>query len=159
MNAVHHRKVGVFADYHQFYVQDGGVNPPAPENWTDADIENRCKVAENVVVVCPLRDMTVPVEVAVYESEPKFDPDSVDHAAECSLSLPTGNLQVHECTGGPVMSLEVQPGSYRVRLSFRGLASISEDGLEGSDSYKVELWPGAARELQVTLRWVAPGEA
>ena len=36
----------VFADYHQFYVQDGGINPEAPTDWTDEDVERRAKVAD-----------------------------------------------------------------------------------------------------------------
>lgn len=156
MTVVHHRHVDVFADYHQFYVQDGGINPPAPEGWTDEDIANRCKVAENVVVVCPLRNMAVPVEVTVYESEPQRDSPTPDHAAECSLNLPTGHLQVHECTGGPVLDLMISPGTYRVRIVYQGLASIAADGLEGSDSYKVELWPGGRQELRITQLWTTP---
>lgn len=159
MPAVHRQSLEVFADYHQFYVQDGGINPPAPEEWTDEDIENRSKTAANVVVVCPLRNMTVPVELVVHDSEPPADSLTPDHAVECSLALPTGHLQLHECTGGPVLNLQVAPGTYRVRLIYRGLASISKSGLEGNDFYKIELWPGTEHELQVTRRWAAPNEA
>jgi Competence protein J (ComJ) len=159
MPAVHRQSLEVFADYHQFYVQDGGINPPAPEEWTDEDIENRCKTAENVVVVCPLRNMTVPVELVVHDSAPPAHSSAPDHAVECSLALPTGHLQLHECTGGQVLNLQVPPGNYRVRLTYRGLDSISKSGLEGNDSYEIELWPGAERALHVTHRWSAPNEA
>jgi hypothetical protein len=56
----HHLEV--FADYHQFYVWDAGVGPSAPEDYTDDDVRRRVKVAPNVVVVQPVRNMTVPVE-------------------------------------------------------------------------------------------------
>ena len=52
MSVVRRQSAEVFADYKQFYVQDAGIDPPAPEDWTDDDIANRSKVAENVVVVC-----------------------------------------------------------------------------------------------------------
>ncbi|MGO4812145.1 competence protein ComJ [Cupriavidus sp. 2MCAB6] len=63
----------VFADYHQFYVQDRGINPEAPTDWTDEDVERRAKVADNVVVICPLRNMTVPVTLELHEAEPAID--------------------------------------------------------------------------------------
>ncbi len=157
MSVARHQSIEVFADYNQFYVQDGGVSPPAPEIWTDEDIANRSKVAENVVVVCPLRNTTVPVEVALYGSEPYPGEVSPDHLVECSLSLPTGHLQVHECTGGPVLNWEVASGTYRVRLSFFGLGTITANGLKGRDCYKVELWPGNTYELSAQRRW--PNEA
>lgn len=153
MSVVRQHSVELFADYNQFYVQDGGVNPPAPEDWNDEDIANRSKVAANVVVVCPLRNMTVPVEVALHDSEPSPAEVSPDHLVECSLSLPTGHLQVHECTGGPVLNWQVASGTYRVRLSFFGLGTITSSGLAGSDFYKVELWPGQANELSVQRSW------
>ena len=159
MSVVRQQSLEVFADYHQFYVQDGGINPPAPEVWTDEDIANRSKVIENVVVVCPLRNMTVPIEVVLHDSEPPHDGDRSDHVVECSLTLSTGHLQVHECTGGPALDWEVASGTYSVRLSYFGLDSISDNGLEGSDYYKVELWPGRARELKVVRSWLGANEA
>jgi hypothetical protein len=159
MSVVRQQSLQVFADYHQFYIQDGGINPPAPEDWTEEDIANRCKAENNVVVVCPLRNMTVAVAVELHDSEPKAEKDLSDHVVECSLDLPTGHLQVHECTGGTVMDWRVPAGSYHVRLSFAGLKSISENGLEGDDSYKIELWPGLSRSLQVTRTWSVADEA
>src|SRR5881628_1770088 len=100
VSMLHRAELQVFADYHQFYVQDGGVNPDAPTDWSDEDVAHRVKVASNVVVVCPVRNMCVPVEVEVVTVEPSVDLGEYDHAARCSLSLPKGCLQVHECTGG-----------------------------------------------------------
>jgi hypothetical protein len=45
--------VEVFADYHQFYVWDGGVGASAPEDWSEEDLANRAKMGEHVLVVCP----------------------------------------------------------------------------------------------------------
>lgn len=59
MSTLHRAELRVFADYHQFYVQDGGINPDVPTDWSAGDITNRGKVAENVVVVCPVRNISV----------------------------------------------------------------------------------------------------
>ena len=153
MSVVRRQSAEVFADYKQFYVQDAGIDPPAPEDWTDDDIANRSKVAENVVVVCPLRNVTVPVDVVLHDSEPPPGNLNPDHVVECSLALPTGRLQVHECTGGEVLNWELPPGTYCVRLSYFGLATIASNGLEGGDFYVVELWQGPSGVLSVRKSW------
>jgi len=148
-------QIELFADYHQFYVQDGGVNPPAPEDWSDQDVENRAKVSENVIVVCPIRNMTVPVKVALLAAEPELELGVPDHVVECGISIPTGHFQVHECTGGPVVDWNIAPGNYQVRVIYSGLGKISDDGLEGEDEYEVQLWPGALRPITVVKQWKA----
>lgn len=159
MSVIRHQSLAVFADYHQFYVQDGDINPLAPEDWTDEDVARRGKVADNVVVICPLRNMTVRVEIVLHSTEPTQPEVECDHSFECSLELPTGHLQVHECTGGPVLDWRVAPGTYELRASFLGLASIAEDGLQGNDLYKIELWKGRQKLLKVTRVWGPPSEA
>ena len=59
--------------------------------------------------------MEVAVEVEIHDAEPEYNLDEWDHIAEASLHLPTGYLEVHECTGGPVAEFEIAPGWYRVR--------------------------------------------
>ena len=96
-SCIRRETVEVFADYHQFYLQDGRVSPPAPEVWTDADIARRAKVAPNIVVICPVRDMAVPVEVELHDAEPPFDTRAADHIVECSLALPPLAAQARPC--------------------------------------------------------------
>lgn len=155
-SCVHREAMEVFADYYQFYVQDGQLNPPAPEDWTDADIAHRVKAAPNVVVICPVRNMTVAVEVELHTSEPHFDASEVDHVVACSLAVPTGHLQVHECTGGPVLNWQIDPGHYQLLALFYRLGTVSADGLDGDDRYRVLLWPGAERSLRVVQEWSGP---
>ena len=147
----------VFADYFQFYLWDKGVSPDAPTEWTDEDVANRLKSAPNVVVVCPVRNMTVPVEVEVLASEPMLQAGLWDHIAECTLELPTGQLELHECTGGSAGVLPVVPGSYRVRAYFGRLGSLSADHLSGEDHYRVVLWPAPSNPLRVLKRWDEDG--
>ncbi|MEZ5706349.1 MAG: hypothetical protein R3E56_14390 [Burkholderiaceae bacterium] len=148
--------LSLFADYHQFYLQDGGLHPSPPTVWTDDDVNNRCQVAPHLVAICPLRDMVVEVELAVHDAPPPAPSVAPDHEVTCSLDLPTGQLQIHECTGTAVLDQILAPGSYRVRVAFRNLASVSADGMDGQDSYLIELWPGEATDLVVTQRWTGP---
>ena len=143
----------VFADYHQFYLWDRGMMPEAPTDYSDADVRRRIKVGPHVVVIHPERNMTVPVEVEVHDADPGFDLDAWDHIAEASLHLPTGTLEVHECTGGPIAEFAVAPGWYRVRSLGRGFATIDESSMEGDDYYSVVLWPAQPAELRVVKQW------
>ena len=93
--------------------------------------------------------MTVPVTVEIVDAEPSLDIDAWDHVAEASLHLPTGRLQLHECTGGAVADLEVAPGWYRVRSCHGGLDSIDSAGLDGNDHYHLVLWPASHGEVRV----------
>jgi hypothetical protein len=153
MPCIRNEAIEVFADYHQFYVQDGAVNPPAPEDWTDADIAHRAKAAANVVVVCPVRNMMVPVKVELHDVAPQLQSTAADHLVECSLALPSGHLQVRECTGGAVLNWQLEPGQYEVAILYSCLDSVSSDGFDGDDNYQVLLWRGAGRPLRVLQEW------
>jgi len=158
-NAMTTHSVRLFADYHQFYVWDAGTDPCAPEDYSDEAGSRRVTAVAHVLVVHPIRNTAVPVDVELCESEPPFEQARWDHAVDCSLHLPTGSLQVHECTGGPVLDLVVEPGSYRARVLFGGLNTVSEDGLQGDDCYRVVLWPGPPGPLLVLKEWNAGGRA
>ncbi|MES2151882.1 MAG: hypothetical protein V4508_19050 [Pseudomonadota bacterium] len=144
----------VFADYHQFYVQDGGIFPEAPTDWTDEDVQRRAKTIDHVVVICPVRNMTVPVVLELHDSEPAINLSDYDHVVQCSLELPSGELQVHECTGGEVLRQTVAPGRYAVLALFLGLDTIDAMGLEGNDTYRILLWPTSSTlPLAVLKAW------
>lgn len=156
MGILHLADLSLFADYYQFTVQDGGVFPDAPTDWTSDDIDRRVKVAPNVVVVCPLRNDTVPVQVEVHDRAPQIDLDGYDHAVRASLDLPTGILQIHECTGGERLRLTLAPGPYAVLALFSGLETIDEAQGEGEDTYRVLLWPDASAPVDVLKAWNPP---
>jgi hypothetical protein len=148
-----HRSFELFADYHQFYLWDRGMNPVAPEDYTETDVQHRIKTGPHVIVVQPERNMTVSVEVEIHDTEPFYEPGRWDHIAEASLHLSTGHLEVEECTGGTVAKFHVEPGWYRVRSFHGGLGTIDETGLEGNDHYCVVLWPALADEIRVLKQW------
>ena len=149
------KRFNVFADYHQFYLWDRGMTSEAPTDYSDEDVRRRIKVGPHVVVIQPIRNTTVPVEVEVRKADPGFDPAEWDHIAEASLHLPTGQLQVHECTGGPVAEFKVVPGWYRVRSLSGGFATPDESGTTGGDYYRAVLWLAPEAETRVVKQWVA----
>jgi len=155
MTMIRH-EIEVSVDYHQFYLWDPGVHPSAPTEYSDDDVKRMVKVAPNVVVIQPVRDFTVAVELELHDHDPGCDVREWDHVAECSIDLPTGQLDVEECTGGTAFSIQVAPGTYRLRALFSDLDSLSEDGFDGKDRYRLVLWPGTAVPLSIVRQWPGP---
>jgi hypothetical protein len=135
------RNYRIFADYHQFYLWDRCKSPPAPTSYSEEDVRQRIKVSDFVIVVQPERDTEVPVEVEIRSEAPRGDLDSWDHVAEASIEIPSGELEIHECTGGSVDVIALAPGWYRARAHFGGLGTLTENGLSGSDHYRIVMWP------------------
>jgi hypothetical protein len=134
------KRYEIFADYFQFYLWDREMTPEAPTDYSDEDTKRRIKTGPNVVVVQPARNMNVPVELEVLDAAPSYDLADWDHVAEASLELPSGKLQIHECTGGPIDDIDVAPGTYRVRAYYGRLDDLSPNGLDGNDHYRIALW-------------------
>lgn len=146
----------ILADYHQFYLWDHGEQPDAPTDYTEEDTPKRIKAAPFVVVILPERNMVVPVEVTVSAAAPALAFDGWDHVAEASLDLPSGRLEIHECTGGSIDILPVAPGTYRMRAYYGGLDTLSEDGLDGDDRYSLFLWPAPFAPVEILKQYVDP---
>jgi hypothetical protein len=152
MNRPRHRcRLAIFADYHQFYVWDP-VGRQAPVDWSTQDVANRAKIEPGVVVICPVRDMTVPVEVEIWDSEPQVIFDGWQHVVEAPLAT-SSLIEIHECTGEACACFSVEPGDYTVRALYRGLDKLSEDGLEGKDFYQIQIWKAPCTGLRVIRRW------
>jgi len=142
----------IFADYFQFYLQDSEERL-VPEIWTEIDIQNRAKFAEGIVVICPVRNMSVPVEVSIWDSKPHYLIAQWQHIVELPLQLEKGCLEIHECTGGELARFAIVAGNYTVRALFRGLNTLSEDGLKGDDFYEIQIWPHKLEALRVLKQW------
>lgn len=151
------KRYQIFADYFQFYLWDADERPNAPDDYDDEDVRRRIKAAPFVVVIHPIRNMEVPVEIDVAPVPPPLILDVWDHVAEASIEIPSGRLEIHECTGGSIDILAVTPGSYRVRACFAGLDTLSEDGLDGDDHYQITLWPASLAPVEVLKHYTEAG--
>ncbi len=147
---IHRVHLQIFADYRQFYIWDPEASGQmAPEDWTDGDVQARAKVTDHVFVVCPLRNMEIPFTLEIHEAEPRFHMAEWNHIVEASIEIPSGRIEVHECTGGSHAELSVELGTYRVRALYKGLGTITEDGLDGNDSYTLTMWRDVPQNFRV----------
>ena len=138
----------LFADYFQFYLQDESAEGNLGDSWTDEAVTRLLALAPGTVGVGTVRNMNVPVTVEVLDAEPDSDLDSWDHVTECSLEVATGRIVIAGCTDyfPDAARIEAKPGTYRVRVSYGSLDTLSEDGLDGNDRYRVQLWQATAIE-------------
>lgn len=141
----------LFADYHQFYIQDENVDGNLSEAWSDEAVERLLAVAPGTVVIGTVRNFDVPVTIAVLEREPVLDADKFDQVVECSIAVESGTIVVAGCTDyfPDAARIKLSAGSYRVRASFQGLESVLAQGLDGNDQYHLQLWPAAMGSVEI----------
>jgi len=141
-NEVH--RYELFADYFQFYLQDEAASGDLSEAWTPQATEDLLAVSTGVIGVGTVRNMDVPVTIELSQSEPSDDVGRWEHITECSIDVPTGRLVIAGCTDyfAEASRIEVEPGCYRARVYYGSLASLSDDGLDGDDHYRIVLWRG-----------------
>ena len=138
----------LFADYYQLYLQDEQVDGNLGDSWDQDAVDRLLALAPGTIGVGTVRNMTVPVVVEVHESEPSEDFDQWDHVNECSIEIESGKIVIAGCTDyfPGAAHIEVEPGCYRARIYYGQLDSLSEDGLDGDDHYKIVLWRAAYAE-------------
>jgi hypothetical protein len=136
----------LFADYFQFYLQDEEADGDLSDAWTPQATDDLLAVADGVIGVGTVRNMDVPVILEIASSAPDDDSSAWDHIAECSIHVPTGRLVIAGCTDyfADAARIDVEPGWYRARVYYGGLDTLSDDGLDGDDRYRIALWPAAA---------------
>jgi len=143
----------LFADYHQFYLQDQNASGDLSDAWTDQAVADLVALAPGTIGVGTVRNMFVPVRVQVSPNPPPIDLEPWDHVVECDIDVPTGQLVIAGCTDylPDAARIKVEPGHYRARINYGGLDTLSEDGLEGADRYELVLWralPGGTQVLK-----------
>lgn len=105
----------VDSTYRQFYVADGGLDPDAPEDWTDDDVKQRFNALDHIVALCPEGNGTA--RVLYFAPGDTYDgPDKPCFEVNTQVSIPTGRLGVYGWPREPLEEYDVEPGAYRIRF-------------------------------------------
>ena len=112
------------------------------DSWTPEAVARDLAVAPGTRGIGTVRNATVPVVVEITDNKPDDDFNSWDQVTECSIEVTSGRLVVAGCTDyfPDAARIDVPPGSYRARIYSGNLNSLSDDGLDGDDHYRVALW-------------------
>jgi hypothetical protein len=155
----------LFADYYQLYLEDcqlaseldqwEGEESVAHVARIDAHVAavlspdayaRQLGVTHGTLCILTARNVTVPLTIRLRADAPADDFTSWDRVVEARFDVPSGCIVIH----GPsdyfpeAPRIAVTAGVYRARVSYGGLDTISADGMEGEDHYRVELWPDQA---------------
>ena len=146
----------LFADYFQFYLlddNDGLIS--AAKIWTREGSERKLAAGPGIIAIGTARNMNVPVIIKVQSDESLEEFEKWDKVNECSLTVNSGKIVVMGATDyyDDAARINVQPGTYRVRIHYGSLESISENGLDGDDHYELILWPDAEERPIKVLKY------
>jgi hypothetical protein len=141
----------LFADYHQFYIQDEATDGNLSDSWDDAATARLLAIAPGAIGIGTVRNAEVPVAVEIHEREPDADFVAWDQVIEAALTVVSGPLVIAGCTDylPDAKRIALAPGSYRVRVSYGGLDTVSDNGLDGDDRYRVQLWRASAIDVRI----------
>lgn len=151
MTVLHSAQFEIFADYFQFYLQDEAADEDWGAFWTDETVERMLAVGQCTVGIATARSMNVPVVVSVHDAKPEIDFDEWELVNECSFGVRSGRVMVIGCTEEAPQEtarFALAPGPYRLRVSYAGLDSLSEDGLDGDDFYRLQIWAAPLAETE-----------
>ncbi|HKW16884.1 MAG TPA: hypothetical protein VJO35_05190 [Terriglobales bacterium] len=146
----------LFADYFQFYLQDEEVEGNLADSWTKDAVDRLLAMTEGTIGIGTVRNMTVPVTVEVIDAEPAADDLSPwDQVNECDLEVKSGRIAIAGCTDyfPDAARIEVPPTTYRARIYYGNLDSLSQNGMEGDDHYRIVLWRAAPGPLKVLKQY------
>ncbi len=134
----------LFADYFQFYIQDDDESVgDLSDAWTKEATDSLMAVSDRVIGVGTVRNMDVPVFVHIVDELPELQAEEWDRLNRASIECRTGRFVIAGCTDylPDAKRIEVAAGTYDAIVGYKGLSSLSDDGLDGEDSYHLFLAP------------------
>lgn len=138
-------KTELFADYFQFYLQDESVSGDLSDAWTDEAFERLLAVTKSSIGIGTVRNMDVQTILKVFDTEPTIlrQSNSIHQINECDLEMTSEKLVIAGCTDyfPEAKRILIGKGIFRVRIYYKNLDTISEDGLGGEDTYEIHIWP------------------
>lgn len=135
-------RLTLFADYYQFYLQDEAVEGDLSDSWTEEAVNRMLAITYGTIGVGTVRNTEVPVEIEICNEEPMESFENWDKVNECSIVVPSGKLVIAGCMDyfPEAKRIGIPEGIYRARLYYGGLGTVSSNGLEGEDTYRIVLW-------------------
>jgi hypothetical protein len=143
--------------YSQFYIIDPMVDYDTGSDkfWTQDAASDMLAVETGVLGVGIGSYGHVKAELEVLlKPNTENDYSKYDHIVEAGIQIDSGLLQVIDCPNSEiVLSIAIEPKTYRVRIYSIGLSESDPEEDEGKDYYKIEIWPDNNMERKVLKRY------
>jgi hypothetical protein len=150
----------MFADYFQIWLEDRETfkYQEFQPKFTDQHLSDRVWVYPQMIIMFTVRNFTVPVTLEIVDAKPgDVDLMDWDHIVEASIEVISSSFTISGLNDVAELTYHGYPNTtYRVRMCHANLDSLSEDGLDGDDHYKIVVWPEAYKDVVVLKRWVEP---
>ncbi|HIF9325871.1 TPA: hypothetical protein ACX6RQ_003020 [Photobacterium damselae] len=92
-------ELDLFADYHQFYLQDDEVEKnDLGDAWTEETIERLSASIYFAIGIGTVRNMDVPVFIKILEAKPSISFDDWEYVVMTSIEYETEKLVIAGCT-------------------------------------------------------------
>lgn len=143
----------IYADYHQFYLEDETSPHDTGSIWTKETHERMLAVSEKLVAIGTARYESVPVSVEFHNAEPILELEKYSRINECSLEVVSNKLILAGCTEylPDAARIEIEPSIYRVRILYSNLETVKDDW-EGDDFYVLQLWKDSEMRQILSLK-------
>lgn len=142
--------------YSQIYLEDYLCGFHFHEEvWNDEEYSSMLCVGERFMILGTDRSIQVPFFIEILGQKPQLDLNHWDHVNECSIEISSGLLVSGDFdTEGEMLRINLSKGIYQVFICYKGLGTISWDGVEGDDSYHVFMWQASTHiPKRVLKQW------
>jgi hypothetical protein len=141
----------LFADYFQIYLEDESRDRSdlgwlAPQHF-EQGVADLFLVDSGKIVIMTVRNMTVPLTIEVTDTLNEAHHEKLFKAADHVLV-------VMGCTDyyPAAKRIPLEPDIYQCRIYYTGLDTLSQNGLEGDDKYRILLYRGIRVEPNILKR-------
>ncbi|WP_051342150.1 hypothetical protein [Pseudonocardia spinosispora] len=138
-------------DYSQVYVYGG---PPPEEDTVLRSLRHAYDSAlfvgcadDLITILTPVQwNFDAPLRIEILSAPPHPDLEDWDHVVDVDLDIPHGELSFEASGGDDPITCQVPAGFYRAWIAGRGYDEAVRQCGGGADSYRLQLWRGAAPE-------------
>jgi hypothetical protein len=150
-------KLDFRTQFNQFYICDKGSpqNTGSSNFWSTDAYNDRLALDDGILGVGIQSYGHVKGELYILKTvNNHFEPKLYNHIVEGGLEIKSGKLQVLDCPNSTlILEIKLNPGKYRVRIYSWGFDKTDIDEDEGTDYYKVEIWPDNNMKREVLKRY------
>jgi len=134
-----------YTAYNQFYISNG--NGVKALKDVSADVfsshNDRLIQLDNLLIVRTENYGHIKGDFFELNEERKnSDWIKYDHIVEAGIEVKLGLIQILDCPNSAIeFEIKINPGIYMIRVYFSNMAGYDTDEDEGSEYYRIELWP------------------